>query len=115
MDANRDDKRWGDNLINVQLGINGTFNKAIGATPSEALMGYRVVGRGLLDAGESSMVDVTEIRDRMVKDAERYQAEMKRRYDEVRLPSKVYAVGDFVLLRITSNVATGQSHKLLPK
>jgi hypothetical protein len=115
MGANTDDKRWDDNLINVQLGINGTFNKAIGATPSEALMGYRVVCHGLLDAGESSMVDVTEIRDRMVKGAERYQAEMKRRYDEARLPSKVYAVGDFVLLRITSNVATGQSHKLLPK
>lgn len=42
MGANKHDKEWDTNLKNIQLGLNGTFNQAIGVSPSEALMGYRV-------------------------------------------------------------------------
>lgn len=113
MGANQNDKRWDENLINLQVGINGTVNKAIGVTPSVALMGYRVVSNRI--TADEQLNDVTEVRDRMIQGAEKYRAEMKRRFDDKRKPGKEYFVGDLVLIRTTSNVATGQSQKLLPK
>jgi hypothetical protein len=42
MGANTNDDQWDENIINIQLGLNGTVNATIGVTPSEALMGFRV-------------------------------------------------------------------------
>lgn len=117
MGADNDDDEWDRNLVNIQLGINGTINKAIGVTPSEALMGYRVCSHAFLQTEEldASPIDITEIRKRMIHRAEQYQAEQKRRFDQGRSEAKSYEKGDLVLIRLTCNVATGLSQKLLPK
>jgi hypothetical protein len=67
------------NLPNIQLGLNGTVNSAIGVTPSEALMGYRVYSQIMLEGEGREVVDVTRVRDRMVAATESYQADQKRR------------------------------------
>jgi hypothetical protein len=46
MGADCDDDRLDENIVNIQVGLNGTINRAIGVTPSQALMGYRVVTTG---------------------------------------------------------------------
>jgi transposase InsO family protein len=101
MGADLDDDCWDENILNVQLGLNGTLNRAVGVSPSEALMGFRVVSGGLLEPEDRTPLDVTEIR--MVAHPERYQA------------SRLYQEGDLVLIRISSTPATGSSQKLLPK
>lgn len=115
MGATSDDDCWDENVANIQLGLNGTLNKAIGVTPSEALLGYRVVSQGLLEPDEREVVDVTDVRTRMAANAERYQTEQRRRYDQKRTRAQPYHVGDLVLARITSLPATGHSQKLSPK
>jgi transposase InsO family protein len=41
MGADLDDDCWDENIHNVQLGLNGTLNRAVGVSPSEALMGFQ--------------------------------------------------------------------------
>ncbi|EFA07709.2 hypothetical protein TcasGA2_TC002186 [Tribolium castaneum] len=113
--ATQQDRHWDENLQNIQLGINGTINNAIGVTPSEALMGYRVVTNGLLNSDNQATKDVTTIREQMVEKMEEYQASQKQRFDAARCEGKHYSVGDLILLKITSNAPTGSSQKLLPK
>lgn len=38
MGADVEDDEWDNNIVNVQLGLNGTINQALGACPSEVLM-----------------------------------------------------------------------------
>jgi hypothetical protein len=68
--------QWDDNLLNIQLGLNGSVNSAIGVTPSEALMGFRVMHTGALnDAHE--VVDVTKIREKIMLQTKEYQLQQK--------------------------------------
>lgn len=114
MGAGKDDYRWDENLANIQLGLNGTLNKAIGVTPSEALMSFRVFSQGRMGI-ERKAVDVTAIRRKMEEEQEKYQADQKRRFDQKRTKAHPYQEGDLVLVRITSTPATGSSQKLVPK
>jgi hypothetical protein len=66
-----DDDCWDENIHN---GLNGTLNKAVGVSPSEASMRFRVVSGGLMEPEERTSLDVTEIRARLVAHTERYQA-----------------------------------------
>jgi transposase InsO family protein len=52
MGANIEDDRWEENVVNIQLGLNGAINKAIGVTPSEALLGFRVRSNQGVEGGE---------------------------------------------------------------
>jgi transposase InsO family protein len=115
MGADLDDDCWDENLHNVQLGLNGTLNRAVGVSPSEALMGFRVVSGGLLEPEDRTPLDVTEIRARMVAHTELYQASQKNRFDHPHSTPRLYQEGDLVLIRISSTPATGSSQKLLPK
>jgi transposase InsO family protein len=115
MGADLDDDCWDENILNVQLGLNGTLNRAVGVSPSEALMGFRVVSGGLLEPEDRTPLDVTEIRARMVAHPERYQASQKNRFDHSRSTPRLYQEDDLVLIRISSTPATGSSQKLLPK
>jgi hypothetical protein len=115
MGADLDDDCWDENVHNVQLGLNGTLNRAVGVSPSEALMGFRVVSGGLLEPEDRTPLDVTEIRARMVAHTERYQASQKNRFDHPRSTPRLYQEGDLVLIRISSTPTTGSSQKLLPK
>ncbi|CAH1372899.1 hypothetical protein MTP99_014326 [Tenebrio molitor] len=120
MGADKDDNERDRNLMNIQLGINGTLNKTIGVTPSEALMGFRVCSQSLMRGAEAEEpeappVDVTAIRKRMVERTERSQSLQKERYDQRRREPRKYVEGDLVLIRVVCNPATGQSQKLLAK
>lgn len=117
MSGDVDDDEWDSNVDNIQLGINGTLNTAIGVPPSEALMGYRVCSQGLMqtESVAARPVDVTEVRRQMIERVERYQAQQKKQFDKGRSVAKTYQEGDLVLIRVTCNAATGVSQKLLPK
>jgi hypothetical protein len=106
--------QWDDNLLNIQLGLNGSVNSAIGVTPSEALMGFRVMHTGALnDAHE--VVDVIKIREKIMLKTKEYQLQQKKRFDSKRKAPPTYTQGDLVMIRVTSNPATGTSQKPLPK
>jgi hypothetical protein len=115
MGAGVDDDRWDENIINIHLGLNGTVNKSIGVTPSQALMVYRVVTQGQLEPEDRETADVTAVRARMAEGTAEYQAEQKRRFDRRRCRAQPYVVEDLVMIRIGSQPATGTSRKLLPK
>jgi hypothetical protein len=115
MGADADDDEWDQNLPNIQLGLNGTVNSAIGVTPSEALMGYRVYSQIMLEGEGREVVDVTRVRDRMVAATESYQADQKRRFDRHRSKARQYSQNDLVLIRVTCSPATGTSRKLCAK
>lgn len=114
MGANYDDDCWDENIANIQLGLNGTLNKAIGVSPSEALFGFRVFSQGQLEL-EREAVDVTAIRANIEERQDKYQSDQKRRFDLKRSRAHPYAQGDLVLIRITTAAASGTSRKLLPK
>jgi hypothetical protein len=61
--ANTNDDQWDENIINIQLGLNGTVNATIGVTPSEALMGFRLKENPVLDNGLPDVVDVNRVRE----------------------------------------------------
>jgi hypothetical protein len=115
MGAGADDDEWDQNLPNIQLGLNGTVNSAIGVTPSEALMRYRVYSQVMLEGEGREVVDVTRVRDRMVAATESYQADQKRRFDRHRSKARQYSQNDLVLIRVTCSPATGTSRKLCAK
>ncbi|EEZ99161.2 hypothetical protein TcasGA2_TC016160 [Tribolium castaneum] len=71
--------------------------------------------QGMLEPDDREVVDVTEVRARMERHNDHYQAEQKQRFDSKRKPVHLYSEGDLVLIKITSTPATGVSHKLLPK
>jgi hypothetical protein len=114
MGADKDDNEWDRNLTNIQLGINGALNKAIGVTLCEALMGFGVCSQSLMRGAEAEeleapAVDVTAIRKRMVERTERSQSVQKERFDQHRREPRKYVEGDLVLIRAACNPATGQS------
>ena len=115
MGADQHDNRWDENLSNIQLGLNGTVNRALEVPPSVALMGFRVINNGMLAPEDRRVVDITEIRQRIVASTIKYQADQKHRFDEKRSSPYSFEVGDLVLTRIASHPATGRSQKLLPK
>jgi hypothetical protein len=56
MGADVDDYyQWNENIDNIQLGLNGTVNRAIGVIPSEALMGIWVLTNRMLQPGVDSV------------------------------------------------------------
>jgi len=60
-------------------------------------------------------LDLAELRDRMKENIEHKQQEQKERYDRARRTAVTYKAGDLILVRITSDPATGSSRKLHPK
>jgi transposase InsO family protein len=115
MGADVDDDQWDENINNIQLGMNGTINRAIGVTPSEALMGIRVSANRMLEPGVDPVVDVTKVREAIAEKTTSYQAAQKLQFDSKRALSRSYSEGDLVMTKIVSHPATGQSKKLLPK
>lgn len=117
------DNKWDDHLPDVQWGVNNTFNKGIGRTPSEALFGIRLTGatEGRImseistDVSDSTpCTDITEIRDEMNSHIRACQENQKNAFDKRRCQPLEFKVGD--LVRIERQIpATGQSKKLVPK
>jgi hypothetical protein len=51
----------------------------------------------------------------MIQLAQKTQHQQQQYFDSKRKAGKTYAVGDLVLIKVTSTAATGTSRKLLPK
>jgi hypothetical protein len=115
MGANTNDDQWDENIINIQLGLNGTVNATIGVTPSEALMGFRVKENPVLDNGLPDVVDVTRVREEISQRIAKHQAEQKRHFDSKRMEAPTYDIGDLVITTVIANPPSGHSQKLLPK
>ncbi|XP_024891342.1 uncharacterized protein LOC112467105 [Temnothorax curvispinosus] len=60
-------------------------------------------------------LNLAELRNHMKMHIDLKQQEQKVRYDKTRRDAKLYKKGDLVLVRITSDLATGSSRKLYPK
>jgi hypothetical protein len=71
-------------------------------TPSQALMGYRVIKTGT-QPDERAVADVTAIRENMKQLLAHNQEEQKKRFDAKRCRATPYAVGDLVLIKVMSS------------
>jgi transposase InsO family protein len=118
--AGKDIDEWDQCVKQVQSAINTTYNKSINATPMEALIGCnprhaadsRIVNEIQEDLNRKNIQDLRhKISDHITED----QRKQKERYDKSRRDAIKYSIGDLVMLRITSEPATGGSRKLLPK
>lgn len=118
-----DEKDWDLNITKVQWSLNNTFNKGIGRTPAEVVFGQRTdnasdnaLKGALLDLTENNLgVDKrTEIREEAQVTIQNKQREMKKTFDNSRVPTKVFAEGDLVMIP-NHNPEKGKSKKLAPK
>lgn len=113
-----DEKDWDDKVGKVQWGLNNTFQKTTGRTPSEIMFGTSMSGdiNPILNEvrQDTSDIQVTEIR-REVKDRiDREQQKQKQYFDKKRRPARTYSEGDLVKITKTSFNNDGKSKKLLP-
>lgn len=116
----KSEKSWDDCVLEIQWGINNTFNKGIGKTPAQALFGTNLVGTSdsklrlqIDSADENDEVDRDRIRHEVSEHIRKNQEKQKERFDKGR-KRVVYEEGD--LVRIEREVqSTGQSKKLIPK
>ena len=115
MGADTTSTDWDDNIHNLQLGLNNTFNKSLGVSPSEVMFGYRTSVVNSSPDLFTDWVDVTELRKQVVLRTQEDQQRQKQRFDVHRSNSTVFAIGDLVLVKISSIVGSGNSRKLLPK
>lgn len=96
------------------------YNNSIKLTPVKALIGCDVKSpaeapllRDLRD--EMEQLDLTELREQISKNITEGQKRQKECYDRGRREAPKYKDGELVLVRITSEQATGESRKLSPK
>ncbi|GLV46486.1 hypothetical protein CBL_20815 [Carabus blaptoides fortunei] len=115
MGMNLSEKRWDRNLMKLQIGLNSTINAALGVSPSETLMGFRMSLHGSKEPNLENIVDVTKLRRTIVERIHKQQEEQAERFNKTRFQPNPIAVNDLVLIRITSLVANGTSRKLTPK
>lgn len=118
--AGKEVNQWDQYVKQVQSAINTTHNKSINATPMEALIGFntkhaadsRIVNEIQQDLDRYDLKHLrSKISDHITKD----QKKQKERYDKTRRDAVKYNEDDLVMVKITSEPATGGSHKLLPK
>lgn len=116
MGADKSDDEWDENVMNIQLGLNNTLNRAITTTPSEALLGYRT-GPHNFDSVEhdEDHIDVKKLRKNISDQIATDQLQQKTQFDLHRAKSLNLSVGELVLVKISSIVSTGTSRKLVPK
>lgn len=117
------DNKWDEHLPEVQWGLNNTFNKGIGCTPSEALFGMRLTGpseRSLItalsedDQAVYRLGNVDQIRDQINDHVANSQLKQKNTFDKSRCSPPTYKEGD--LVRVERQLAaTGHSRKLIPR
>lgn len=120
MMAGRDPRDWDLTVKQIQSALNTIHNKSIDTAPLTALIGCEARG-----VAESSLLteiqDVTpqlelgELRKDIKARSDLKQREQKERYDRARREAIKYQEDDLVLIRITSDPATGTSKKLHPK
>lgn len=110
----------GTNSSNRQSALNTTHNKSINTTPIKALIGCQTKSATeapLLSQvqGEVERLDLEELRANIKIHIDQEQQQQKERYDKTRRDATKYKDGELVMIRITSDPATGSSRKLHPK
>lgn len=120
MTAGNEPERWDEKVKQIQGALNTTYNKGIGTTPMEALMGYKA--RCSADAwilqeiqDEVERIDLRRIRGQIAAHITEDQRKQKEQYDKGRREAKQYREGDVVMVEITTERATGDSRKLHAK
>lgn len=118
--AGRDPRNWDLAVKQVQSALNTKHNKSINTAPLTALIGCEA--RGVAES--SLLTEIQDITSRLelgesCKEIKAHidfkQREQKERYDRARREAVRYQDGELVLIRITSDPATGASRKLHPK
>lgn len=66
-ETSKTEKSWDNNVHNIQLGLNGTLNCALGATRMEVLMRYSLCSQRKIDPGEDETTVVTQIKERIAR------------------------------------------------
>ena len=112
------DETWEKALIKAQFSINNTYHKARGTTPSLLHFGceqYDFIDDDLRDYLQTALdaeVNRERLRSDVIVQNRRLQDYNKHVYDQKHKKPRVYAVGDYVMIK---NVVTttGVNHKLL--
>lgn len=115
-----DEKQWYKHISRVQRCINSTYQRSIGTSPYELLVGTKMKQKEDIELTnllqEESKEIFTEKRDSMRTDAKlqilKVQEENRRSYNKRRKESKLYNVGDLVAIKRTQ---FGTCMKLKPK
>lgn len=127
-----DEREWDSHVQKVQWSLNNTLNKSTGMSPSDVVFGRRTTNpsegpilNAIQDITDSTCnVDIStqgletardEIRDKAVDNITNNQMAMKTHYDNHRAPTKIFQLGDLVMIPNHHLPATGKSKKLLPK
>lgn len=114
------DETWDKALLKAQFSINNTYHTPIGTTPSLLLFGCEQYGfidddlRDYLQTVLGTEIDREQLRGDAIVQNRRLQDYNKQVYDQKHKKPRVYAVGDYVMIK---NVVTtaAVNHKLLPK
>lgn len=117
----QDENKWDTHVFDVQWGLNNTYNKGIGRSPSEALFGTSLLGtagskiKTSLDLNHEVNNDsLAEIRGNINEYITRYQDKQKAYYNKNAIKPKIFKVGDLVSVEREIS-SSGQSRKLVPK
>lgn len=112
---------WTKQLKRVEFAINNTLHQSIGSTPSKLLFGVSQRGpivdhlaEFLQENNPSLPVHGHNLRPRAVKYIERSQEYSQKWFAEHCRPAKIYAVGDFVVIKNTETTI-GTNKKFIPK
>ncbi|CAB3247216.1 unnamed protein product [Arctia plantaginis] len=100
----KDERRWDESIIDVQIGLNTTVHKTTRKSPSELLFGFNINHRaqGILSTIINETINVipsdelNTIRNEASKRIEVQQKKDVERYNSRRKPCKKYNVGDLV-------------------
>lgn len=110
---------WDKHIPAIQLALNTSVNKTTGVTPCELLMGmtpkHPADARILQGIGSKiEQCDLQTLREKVENLITEAQRKDKAKFDAKRARPKLYKKSDLVLVKITSEAATGQSRKLQP-
>lgn len=114
-----DPTKWYRNVAAVQRAINGTFQRSIGMTPFELLIGVKMKDKNdeiLKLIEEESIASYSENRSELRRKAkesiQKIQDENRRSYNKNRKEANQYEIGDLVAIKRTQFT---QGSKLYPK
>lgn len=114
-----DETSWDKHVRTIQLGLNTSVNKTTGTTPYQLLMGItpnqpsdaKIINEIKQDVHRD---DLKSLRDKVDKKITEAQRKEKLRFDKKRKCPKNFTNGELVMVKITSEPASGSSRKLRP-
>lgn len=115
------DRKWDEEINNIQWAINNSPNSTTGCSPSSLLLSYtpRDIHRNEIvlaihDEGDNRISDPAQIKARAAQRILLKQQAQKRYFDQRRRGARGYQIGDLVLVE-KDQFQTSGSHKLEPR